>query len=217
MKAPKILALAAAAALVAPALASAQDRSDMWSYGAGSGKHFAVVGSFAHMDPKSDIGAVAGSQADVDGDGAATASFSWFFNDYLALELWGAADKFGHDVELDGQKAATLDSQPLALSAQFHYPVNEVFSPFVGVGYHQTNYDNEEGTGALAGSRIGLSDGQGVMGTVGVDMHVNDTWFVRTDARYLRSRSDVAVDGVQVASDAHVDPWIYSVGIGARF
>lgn len=219
MRTSKLLALAVSGAVLAAPAAFAQDApsrfSDIWSYGTDSGQ-FAVVGSFSHSSPRSSSGEFAGARSEIGGGNAATASFSWFYNDHLALELWGGLDRFTHDVDLDGVKTATLDSQPVALSLQYHHTFNDTFRPFVGIGYQETNYSREEGVGALQGSNLGLRDGTGAIGTVGVDLLAGDTWFVRTDARYLRARSTLEVDGTPVGR-ASVDPWIYSVGIGARF
>ncbi len=181
-----------------------------------SGKRFAVVGSYSHAEPKSDGGALAGAQSSLDGDGAATVSLSYFVNDNWAVELWGAADKFQHQASLGGTDVATLSHQPLALSGQYHYTINDTFRPFAGLGYHKTNVDNERAIGPLAGNRIGVETGEGPMGTVGMDFLMGDTWFARADARYLRWRSDVAVNGTGVG-EVKVDPWVFGVGIGARF
>ena len=74
---------------------------------------------------------------------------------------------------------------------------------------------------ALAGadgsdSDIRLKDAKGVIGTVGVDMNINSTWFARADARYMRSRPDVKVGGEKIG-EAKMDPWTVGFGIGARF
>jgi len=55
-----------------------------------------------------------------------------------------------------------------------------------------------------------------VIGTVGVDMNINSTWFARADARYMRSRPDVKVGGEKIG-EAKMDPWTVGFGIGARF
>lgn len=55
-----------------------------------------------------------------------------------------------------------------------------------------------------------------MIGTVGVDMNINSTWFARADARYMRARPDIKVGGEKIG-EAKMDPWTVGFGIGARF
>ncbi|MFC4729061.1 OmpW/AlkL family protein [Coralloluteibacterium thermophilus] len=218
MRTSKLLALAIGGAVFATPVAFAQNQTgnSMWAYGTSTGHSFNVVGSFAHMDTKSNTGTFAGGAGRVDGANTGTLSLSWLYNDAFGIELWGAVDKFSHDATYNGVKAATLDSQPLGLSVQFGHNFNDTFRPFIGLGYHETNYSNERGVGPLEGTRVGVTTAKGAMGTIGVDLLAGETWFVRTDARYLHSRPSLRLEGTGVG-EARLDPWVYSVGIGARF
>lgn len=201
------LSLAAAAALGTPA-AFAQD-------GTASGKRFSVVGGVAHMQPKSDATAGIG---DVDGGPAPTLSASWHATDNWAVELWGAADKFDHRVRSDaGTKLGTVQQQPLALSAQYHFgQADTTFRPFVGLGYYESNFSGEDLTSA-DGLHVGVETAKGAIGTVGVDMNINPTWFVRADARYLHARPELRVGGQGTGTELKLDPWVVGLGVGARF
>ena len=107
-----------------------------------SGKHFAVVGGYAHQEPTGD-GTIAGSKAEFDGSGATTLGMSYYLNDHVAFEGWGAATKFDHRVSTADGKIGTVSSQPWALSAQYHFrDGNATVRPFVGLGYYQNNIDN---------------------------------------------------------------------------
>lgn len=122
-------------------------------------------------------------------------SASYYINDNWAVELWGAADKFNHRVNADGVgKIGTVEQQPIAISGQYHFgQADNVFRPFVGVGYYESNFSNEKIDAASAtGQHVGLDTAKGVIGTVGVDMNINSTWFARADARYMRSRPNCA-------------------------
>ena len=133
-------------------------------------------------------------------------------------KLWGAADKFNHRVNSDtGAKLGTVEQQPLALSAQYHFgQADNTFRPFVGVGYYESNFSNED-IPALDGLHVGVETAKGAIGTVGVDMNINPTWFVRADARYLHARPELTVGGQGSGSDLKLDPWVVGLGIGARF
>lgn len=211
----RTLTLALLGALsIAPA-AFAQDGTDT------SGKRFAIVGGYALSEPTKDA-TIGGADAKVDGDGAATLSASYYVTDNIAIEAWGAADKFGHRVRTANGKVASVDSQPYAVSGQYHFlSADNIVRPFVGLGYFEANTDSEqaEPAGALAGQHIGVETAKGAMATAGVDLNINPTWFARADVRYLQDTTgqpNVAVDGVNVGK-AELNPVVLGVGIGARF
>lgn len=207
MRSIKTLTLATFAALALSPAAFAQDSDTA------SGKRFAVVGGAALLDPKGDPA----DGLDVDGDPAPTLSASYYINDNFAVELWGAADKFNHRVRADGVgKVGTVDQQPIALSGQYHFgQADNTFRPFLGLGYYESNFSNEDLAGA--GGAVGLETAKGAIGTVGVDMNINETWFARTDVRYMHSRPEVRVGGTGTGEELDLDPWTVGVGIGARF
>lgn len=205
------LALVAATAF-APA-AFAQDASGQTA----SGKRFSVVGGYALAEPTRNP-VIAGGLTDAEGEGAPTLSASYNITDNIAIEAWGA-DRFGHRLKTAGGKVASVDAQPYSISGQYHFgAADSTVRPFVGLGYHETNYSHETTTdgGALAGQRLGIETAKGAVGTVGVDVNINPTWFARADARYFDGNSDIRLDGAD-AGEAELDPVVVGVGIGARF
>ncbi len=213
MRSFRTLTLALAVVAATPA-AFAQDTTT----DSAAGKRVSVVGGYALAEPTRNP-SIAGTRADVDGDGAATLGISYNINDNIAVEAWGAADKFGHRVRTADGKVASVDAQPYAVSGQYHFgKADKIVRPFVGLGYYESNYDGEkaEPAGALAGQRIGVETVKGGMATAGIDVNISPTWFARADARYLQGGSDVKVNGVN-AGEAKLDPVILGVGIGARF
>jgi outer membrane protein len=223
MRTLSILSLAAVSALAIAPSAFAQDaatgQQDIYgnpaSNDTASGKHWAVVGSATVLQPKDDA---APGVKKLDGDVAPTISASYFFNDNIAVELWGAADKFNHRVKGDAGKVGTVEQQPLALSAQYHFgQADTTFRPFVGVGYYESNFSNEKIDALADGGHVGLDKAKGAIGTVGLDMNINATWFARADARYMHARPELNVAGAGTGQDLKLDPWTVGVGIGARF
>ena len=211
MKRPLTLALLGTLAL-AP-YAFAQDTGST----SASGKKIAIVGGVALNHPTGSVD-VGGARGDLDGEAAATLGASWFVNDNIAIEAWGA-DKSGYRVTTGAGKVASVDAQPYALSGQYHFGgPDKTVRPFVGLGYYQMNYDNEtaQAGGALAGRRIGVDTAQGAMATVGADLNLSEHWFARGDVRYLHGSSDMAVDGVKVG-EAKANPVVVGVGIGTRW
>ncbi|MBT2748476.1 MULTISPECIES: OmpW family outer membrane protein [unclassified Lysobacter] len=203
------LTLAMIGALAFAPAAFAQDAST----DSASGKRFAIVGGYALTQPTKNP-QIAGTRTDLDGDGAPTLSASYFINDNIAIEAWGAADKFGHRVNAGGGKIGSVDSQPIALSGQYHFRgADTIVRPFVGLGYYEANYSNESLSG---GQRLGVENAKGAMATAGVDLNINPTWFARADVRYMQGKPDVKLDGVKVG-EAELNPVTVGVGIGARF
>ena len=201
---------AAIASLLAAPAAFAQDGGDT-----ASGKRFSVVGSATLLQPDSDP--LPGARVDADGDVAPTLSATWHVNDNVGVELWGAADRFTHRVRGDAGKLGSVESQPIALSGQYHFgEADNTFRPFVGLGYHHTNISHED-IATADGAHVGLTSPKGAIGTVGVDMNINPTWFARADARYMRARSDVNVAGQPTGEELKLDPWTVGIGLGARF
>ncbi len=184
-----------------------------------SGKHWAVVGGYAHQEPTGD-GTIAGSKAEFDGSGAATLGLSYYLNDHVAIEGWGAATKFDHRISSDRDgKIGTASSQPWALSGQYHFrDGNAAVRPFVGLGYYQNNISDEDqdNIGPYANNHIGMTTPKGAMATVGVDLTFTPSVFARADVRYLHGDSDIEVDGAP-AGDADLNPVVIGVGVGARF
>ena len=203
------ITLAIAAVLAAPSAFAQEDA------GSASGKRFSVVGSATILQPDSDP--LPGARIDADGDVAPTLGATWHVNDNVGVELWGAADRFNHRVRGDAGKIGTVESQPIALSAQYHFgDADRTFRPFVGLGYHQTNFSNEA-IATADGAHAGLTSPRGAIGTVGVDMNITPTWFARADARYLDGDADAKLAGQTVERDIRFNPWTVGVGIGARF
>jgi outer membrane protein len=208
MRSLRHLTIAAAVSLALSPVAFAQQADTA------SGKRFSVVGSAAILQPDSDP--LPGSRIDIDGDVAPTLSASYHFTDNIAMELWGAADRFNHRVRGDEGKIGTIDSQPIALSGQYHFgEADNIFRPFVGLGYHHTNISREDLN--PGGEHIGMTTPKGAIGTVGVDMNINPTWFARMDARYMDGKGDLRQAGQTIERDARFRPWTVGVGLGARF
>ena len=210
MKSIRTLTIALASLIAMPALA--QDATTDTTSDAAS-KRFAVVGGAAILKPDRDPA----PGLKIDGDVAPVISASWYATPNIAVELWGAADKFNHRVRADGAgKIGTVDQQPIALSGQYHFgTADQVMRPFVGLGYYESNFSNESIGGD--GAHVGLETAKGAMATAGMDFNINQTWFARADARYMKGDAGVRVAGQGTGEELTIDPWVVGVGIGARF
>lgn len=203
--APTLLGVATAA-LAVPALAqeAAADTA--------SGKRVSIVGGYAMTEPTRNLW-VDDTRAEFDGEGTPTLGVTYHVNDNIGIEAWGTG-KTGQRVSTGAGKVGSVESQPVAVSGQYHFgQADNIVRPFVGVGYHQTNYSDET---LASGQRLGMETAKGAVGTVGVDVNINPTWFARADARYFDGSSDVEIDGQKVG-EAKLNPVTVGVGIGARF
>lgn len=204
---------------IALALAGGMAAAPVFAQDTGaSGKRWAIVGGYAHQEPTGNA-TIDGNEAEFAGSGAGTLSASWYLNDHMAIEGWGAVTKFDHRVTTSDGKIATASSQPWALSAQYHFrDGNQTIRPFVGLGYYQSNMTDEDqdDIGPYADNHIGIGTANGPMATVGVDLNFTENVFARADVRYLHGDSEIEVDGVP-AGDAELDPVVVGFGVGARF
>ena len=202
-----ISAIAFAPAAFAQDAASADSSTDT-----ASGKQIAIVGGGAILKPDSNPT----PGLDIDGGTAPTLSASWYVNDNVAIELWGAADKFNHRVRGPQGKIGTVEQQPIAVSGQYHFrDADAVMRPFLGLGYYESNFSNEDISGG--GPHVGLETAKGAIATAGMDFNINSRWFARTDVRYMKGDAEVNVAGAGTGQELTLDPWTVGVGLGARF
>lgn len=199
-----ILVPAALAIAIAPS-AFAQDGA--------ADKRVSVVAGYSMVEPTRNP-EIAGTRTEFDGEGTPTLGVTYHITDNWGVEAW-AADGFGQRVNAGGGKVGDVEAQPYSLSGQYRFGTpDSTLRPFVGLGYHQTNYSNESAT--PAGDRVGIETATGAVATVGLDVNITPTWFARADARYFQADSDVEINGVK-AGDATLDPVVLGVGVGARF
>ncbi|MEP6635024.1 MAG: OmpW family outer membrane protein, partial [Luteimonas sp.] len=140
-------------------------------------------------------------------------SASYHFNSHWAVELW-ASEPYGQRFKSQGASIGSVDAQPLALSAQYHFrDADKILRPFVGLGYHETNYDRQTG---IFVAPVGFETVKGGIATAGLDVTLSPSWFARVDARYLEGSADLTVDNVKVQR-TKFEPVMVSVGVGVRF
>ncbi|HHW4679576.1 MAG TPA: OmpW family outer membrane protein [Xylella sp.] len=182
-----------------------------------SGKQWALVGGATVVQPKKASGQ---NSVKFDGDVAPTLSASYYIHDNWAVELWGAPKKLNYraTTKVVG-KFGNMTQQPVALSAQYHFGQAEsVFRPFVGIGYSQSKskFTPEDGVKVTISTDKNRSL-RGAIGTLGLDMNVNSTWFARVDTRYMRFGDKILVSNAGVEKTQRWDPWSFGFGLGARF
>ncbi len=153
------------------------------------------------------------SKIEVDDSTSFTFTVSYFLTPNVAVELL-AAYPFSHDFELtDVNLNGKVDHLPPTLSLQYHYPINETFKPYVGVGVNYTIFSNAD---VDAPVNVDVDNSIGLAGQVGLDVFLNERWLVNVDVRYIEIGGDVDVNNVNVGN-VDVNPWVYGLNVGYRF
>lgn len=167
----------------------------------------------------------AGSGVQVDKDTTLGLTFVYMATDTIGVELVGALP-FRHDIKGSGTlsaagKLAETKQLPPTLLAQYYFNAGSNIRPYVGAGLNYTNFFSEKTAGALSGSSIKLSDSWGLAGEVGVDIDINNDWYVNLAAWYMDidTEATIGVGAVPVENkiDVQIDPWVSFIGIGTRF
>ena len=164
-----------------------------------------------NVNPKSDNHSI----VEVQDDTMLTFNFTYFFQHNWAVELLAAAP-FEHDIELiGGGKVGSTKHLPPTLSVQYHFRPDTRVRPYFGVGLNVTEFFEEDTTGALAGAKLELDRSVGVAGQVGLDIDINDQWFVNMDVRYFDIETDADLNGASLGT-VEIDPWAVGLSVGMR-
>lgn len=195
----KILPLLIAAAFASP-VAMAHQADDIL-----------VRGGLAFVSPQTSSDDV----LDIDSNMQLGLTLSYMLTDNWGVELL-AATPFSHSVKLGGAEVAKVKHLPPTLMAQYYFgDANSKVRPYVGAGINYTTFFDEEGRGALAGTDVSVDSSWGLAGQVGLDMAINDRWFVNASAWLIDIDTDVhtAVGTINTS----IDPVAFMFGVGYRF
>ncbi|MEZ6931823.1 OmpW family outer membrane protein [Aeromonas sp. S16(2024)] len=195
----KVLPLLIAAAFASPA-AMAHQAGDIL-----------VRGGLAFVSPQTSSDDV----LDIDSNMQLGLTLSYMLTDNWGVELL-AATPFSHSVKLGGAEVAKVKHLPPTLMAQYYFgDANSKVRPYVGAGINYTTFFDEEGRGALAGTDVSVDSSWGLAGQVGLDMAINDRWFVNASAWLIDIDTDVhtAVGTINTS----IDPVAFMFGVGYRF
>jgi outer membrane protein len=165
------------------------------------------------VNPKSDNHPV----VNVDSGQMLTFNVTYKYTDNWGVELL-AALPFSHDINLNanGTQVGKTKHLPPTLSLQYHFAPQATIRPYVGVGLNYTLFFEEKTQGALAGTKLELDPSFGLAGQVGMDVALNDKWFVNADVRYIDIDSDAKLNGASL-NTVNIDPYVIGVSIGRRF
>ncbi len=166
--------------------------------------------------PKSDNN----DTVEVDDGTMVTFNATYFFTDRWAVEVL-AALPFEHDIDLDGgSRVGSTKHLPPTVSAQYHFMPGNNVRPYVGLGVNWTEFFEEDTTGALEGVDLELDRSVGLAAQVGLDIDINEAWFVNAEVRYIDIDTDPTVtlpsgDRLEIG-DVEIDPWLLGINVGFR-
>ena len=194
----KILPLMIAAALAAP-VAMAHQAGD-----------FLVRGGLAFVSPQS-----SGNDFEINDNAQLGLTLTYMATDNFGVELL-AATPFSHSVKMGDTEVAKVKHLPPTLMAQYYFgDVQSKVRPYVGIGVNYTTFFDEQGRGPLSNADVSLDNSWGMAGQVGLDMAINDRWFVNASAWIIDIDTDVhtAVGTINTS----IDPMAFMFGVGYRF
>ncbi len=166
-----------------------------------------------YVDPKSDNHPI----VNVDASQSLTFDVTSQYSPRWSLELL-AALPFRHDINLnaDGSRVGEVKHLPPTLTVQYNFRPDAKVRPYLGLGANATLFFNEKTRGALAGTRLSLRNSFGAAAQVGVDIDMNESWFLGLDARWIDIDTRATLSGTSLGT-VHIDPFAVGLSFGHRF
>ncbi|HHO0838077.1 TPA: OmpW family outer membrane protein, partial [Aeromonas hydrophila] len=176
-----------------------------------------VRGGLAFVSPQTSSDNVLGTgELEIDSNMQLGLTLSYLITDNWGVELL-AATPFSHSVSTAGLgEVAKVKHLPPTLMAQYYFgDANSKVRPYIGAGINYTTFFDEQGRGALDGTDVSVDSSWGMAGQVGLDMAINDRWFVNASAWIMDIDTDVhtAVGTINTS----IDPMAFMFGVGYRF
>ena len=160
-----------------------------------------------------------GGDVDIDSSIVPELDITYFVQDNWALELILGVTP--HDVMAVNTAAGDIDLGdvtllPPTLTLQYHFNPEGQYRPYVGAGVNYTYFFNEDLPSGSALSTIDYDASFGLAAQAGIDIALQDEWFLNLDVKYIDIDTDVVIDGA-VHADVQIDPVVFGIGFGRRF
>jgi len=153
---------------------------------------------------------------------------------YMLNRNWGVELILGYsEHKVTGEKnwgalGDVIDSKvlPPTLTLQYHFRPDAKIRPYVGAGVNYTHFFDEEVDGDVLdvpGAKVKLDGSWGLAAQVGVDVALNEDWFVNFDVKYIDIDTEAHFSGIPVGGagkakiKADIDPFVFGIGIGRSF
>jgi len=188
-----------------------------------------VRGRIINVNPHDDSGVIhsngtplAGTGVTVDSDTVPELDITYMIDRNWGTELILGYSK--HDVTSFGAgladpKVINAKALPPTLTLQYHFAPDSNIRPYIGAGVNYTYFFDEDVAGTLGaggGVTVKMEDSWGLAAQAGVDVALNDDWFVNLDVKYIDMNTTAKFsNGLSV--DVDVNPIVWGLGIGRRF
>lgn len=151
---------------------------------------------------------------------------------YMITRNWGVELILGYSEHtVTGEKSwavlgDVIDTKvlPPTLTLQYHFLPDSNIRPYIGAGVNYTYFFDEKVPSSSllsnSGDKVKLESSWGWAAQVGVDIAINQDWFVNMDIKYLDIDTTARFKNTAVGSakiNADIDPFVYGIGIGRRF
>ena len=194
-----------------------------------------VRGRIAHISPNDGSGSLSLDGIDSGTQGVKVDSDTIPELDitYMVDRNWGVELILGYSNHtVTGKKSwavlgDVIDTKvlPPTLTLQYHFAPDSNIRPYIGAGINYTYFFDEKVVGSAlpaTGSKVKLEDSWGLAAQAGVDIALNDDWFVNLDVKYIQmdttAKFSNVIDGTHSAKiSADIDPFVYGIGIGRKF
>ena len=224
-KIPLISSILLAAGLASPV-------STVMAYEAGD---WLIRGRVINVNPNDSSGTLSLNGADtglkgvkVDSDTVPELDITYMINRNWGVELILGYSE--HTVTGEKSWAAlgdVIDTKvlPPTLTLQYHFLPGSNIRPYIGAGVNYTYFFDEEvpSSSLLSspGDKVKLDSSWGWAAQAGVDIAINQDWFINMDVKYLDIDTTASFKNVlgtnSAKIDADIDPFVYGIGIGRRF
>ncbi len=166
--------------------------------------------------------------AGVNSDVVPEIDFTYMLSRHWGVELILASSE--HDIKAKGALAGLgniIDTRtlPPTLTLQYHFRPDAKYRPYVGVGVNYTLFFSEDASRTLKAAgggkaNVDLDSSFGLAAQIGMDVGLNDDWFLNFDVKYIDMKTDASVSTAALGKlkiDVDIDPIVYGIGIGKRF
>jgi outer membrane protein len=136
---------------------------------------------------------------------------SYFFTPNIAAELILTYPQ-KHTLKAGSTEIGTLKHLPPTLTAQYHFTQFGAFKPYVGAGLNYTHFSS---VNLPAGVDIDRNS-YGLAAQIGMDYAIAKNVYLNLDVKKVQIRTDVSSGGTKIGT-FKVDPLLVGVGVGMRF
>lgn len=224
-KIPLISSILLAAGLASPI-------STVMAYEAGD---WLIRGRVINVNPNDSSGSLTINGADtglkgvkVDSDTVPELDITYMINRNWGVELiLGYSEHTVSGEKTWGVLGDVIDTKvlPPTLTLQYHFLPDSNIRPYIGAGVNYTYFFDEEvpSSSLLSspGDKVKLDSSWGWAAQAGVDIAINQDWFINMDVKYLDIDTTAHFTNILGTSsakiDADIDPFVYGIGIGRRF